>query len=486
MMSIYQPTNNPWAPRLQVLTDEQIKQLHAASLEILERVGVQVVAPEALELLHGAGASVGHKNVVRIPPHLVEKAIETAPSRIVLYTRDGEPFVFLEVRRCYYGTMADCWDGYLDPGTGERRPSTLEDTAAMARLTDYLPNLVFLHECGFAEGLDPQLADRAVFRQIVMNTQKVIGVGANDYGALVDKLDMAAIVAGGEKALREKPFIFHLSENISPLVHPLHALEGLLLCAERGIPVAYWPIPGAGSTAPASKAAVVAQANAETLSGLVIHQLKQPGSPYIYGGIPGMLDMKSMVISYGAPEMFLMVAAMTDLSHYYEIPMWGTAGCTDAKRIDGQAVMEGGMSLMQAELTGANLVHDVGYLDHATVISPEYIVLLDAILDWTHHFTAGVPVTRETLALDVIAKVGPGGAFLTEDHTFDNFRAFWYSQLFYRSQLQDNPPELSQKVREETLNILRTHQVPPLPDDIVRELDRYLKKFGGLPASKRG
>jgi len=301
-MTLYPLASGTYPPRLQVLSESHVWQLHTATLETLEQVGVRVDVPDALELLHGAGAHVEANNWVRIPSSLVDAAIKSAPSSVVLFNRDGDPAMFLQNRRAYFGTVADCTD-YLDPMTGYRRRCMLADTAHMCRLTDSLPNFSFIHQAGIAADVDPHMADREVFFQMLANTRKPLLFGCSSAQTLADILEMASVVAGDRESLRQRPFVCQFSEPISPLIHSPDAVEKLVMCAEWGIPIVYSPMPEAGSTAPASTAAVVVQGNAETLSGLVIHQLKHSGAPFIYGAIPSMMDMKSTVVSYGAPEM---------------------------------------------------------------------------------------------------------------------------------------------------------------------------------------
>jgi trimethylamine--corrinoid protein Co-methyltransferase len=454
-----------------VLSTSSIETLHTATLEILDTTGVRVGSPEALELLDDAGASVESDNWVRIPRRLVTSAIETAPSNVLVYDRDGEPSMLLENHESYFGTVADCTD-YLDPRTGKRRPCSLADTADMCLVTDALPNFSFIHQAGLAADVDPDFADRAVFHEMVRNTRKSLLVGCSDGAALAHILEVSAIVAGGREALRERPFVCYFGEPISPLIHPRESLEKLLVAAEWGVPAVYIPMPEAGSTAPASLAGVVVQANAETLSGLVVHQLKQPGGPFIYGGIPGMMDMQSTVVSYGAPEMNLMVAAMTDLAHHYHLPMFGTAGCTDAKVIDGQAATEAALSCLVSALNGANLVHDCSYMDHASMISPAYAVLINEILEWVGHFSAGIRTDDEDLALDVIKEAGPTGEYITTAHTLNNFRSFWYPKLFDRSVTGADVTGFAARLREEAVALIEDHKPASLPTEVERNLDR--------------
>ena len=468
-------------PQLRILSDDRIEAIHLSTLEILEGTGVLLGEPEALELLDGAGAYLVGKDRVKIPSCLVEEALRTVPKRIVFSNRAGDRVMFLEDHKFYYGPNSDAPD-YLDPFTRARRACTVKDAAAVATVCDYLPNMDFILEAGIPSDADPRCVGPAVFKQLVTHTEKVIGVClAGSAKILRVVLDMAAVVAGGYDNLRRNCFLWWYAEPISPLHHCVEGVEKLLICAQESIPLVYTPMPMAGSSAPASMAGVLAQLNAEVLSGLVIHQLKNKGAPFIYGGIPSMMDMKTTVVSYGAPEMDLMSAAMTDMAHYYKLPVFSTAGCSDAKDIDQQFAVEATLSCLMTALSGANLIHDVGLMDAATVISPEAVVLVDEILGMVKRIMGGVPVDEETLAIDVIREVGPAGHYLDHEHTLRHFKEMWYPRLFDRTRYKvwstGSRLSLAEKINEKTKKILETHKAPLLPNDVLKELDALEEKW---------
>ena len=159
----------------------------------------------------------------------------------------------------------------------------------------------------------------------------------------------------------------------------------------------------------------------------------RPASPFIYGAFATIMDMKTSVFSYGAPEMNVMASAMAQMAQFYNIPFMGMSGCSDAKRPDQQAAVEATFSCLCSSMSGANMVHDNGWLDRATLVSPEYMVLVNEIIEMVNHYMAGMRVDDDRLALDILDKVGPGGNFLNEPHTFKYFREVWYSKLFDRS-----------------------------------------------------
>lgn len=466
---------------LRALSEADIGKVHAATLEVLARTGSVVHDPDALELLHGAGAAIADDHTVRIPAEVIERAISQAPRRVDIYDRNGALAMALEGRNTYFGAHGDCPE-ILDPATGRRRRFLAADGAATAKVCDALPNIRFVSLNGFADDCpDPAAAAPLMFREMVCNTTKPLGFGCADEHVLDAVLELAVMVAGSSQRLRERPFLYHYSEPTTPLVHSGPSLRRLLRAVDAGIPLVYTPMPMAGATAPCSPAAALVVGNAEVLTGLTIAQLRRPGTPCIYGGIPGIMDMRDTIYAYGAPEMLLMVAAMTELAHHYELPMFGTAGCTDAKTVDQQAAVEAALSCHMALLTGANLVHDVGLIDHADVVSAEMIVLCDEIIAMLGHTVSGIDVRASTLLTDLIHRVGPGGNYLAEEHTVRHFREAWFPGLMDRTRagLPDEAgrPSFSARLRERTLDLMRRHDPEPLSDGVRAELDRFV---GGL------
>lgn len=466
-------------PRLQVINDQQIEQLHQASLEILERIGIEVSHPRALELFHGAGAAIDGERV-RLPSWLVEKSIAQAPSRLVLGSRRGERSVFLEGSRSWFGPSLDCVD-YLDPRSDLRRRFVSDDCRITASLADALPNFSWVMTIGMADDQPPDIADRVIARQVFQHTEKPCVFCCKDVQSVDDIYQMALLIAGSRSAFEQAPTIVHYSEPISPLLYYQPAVEKIIFCAENGIPLINFPAPQAGSTAPATFAGTIVQGSAESLSGLVLAQLVRPGAPFVYGAFATVMDMRTTIFSYGAPEMSLMTAAMAQLAQHYRLPFFGTAGCTDAKVPDPQAAAEVAFSCLSAALSGANLVHDAGsWLDHGSLASPAFMVLVNEILYMVRQYMSGIPIDEQTLGLDIIERVGPGGHFLHEDHTFEHFRDVWYSDLFDRSihdvWLAGGSKHFEERLREKTLTLME-HQPAALPEALVAEFDRMQKHW---------
>jgi len=466
-------------PTLNVLSQQQIEQIHLATMEVLERTGVRITHPTALELLDGAGARV-NGNRVRISAQMVEDAIHTSPSRLALGKRNGEPAIFLEDNKSWFGAGLDGAD-YLNPVTDERRRFTSEDCRVTATISNALSNYSWSMILGLAADVPADIADRLIAKQALTYCEKPLFFCCQDPDSACAIYDMAVLIAGSEERFRQAPTIAAISSAISPLSWDDDTLEKAIFCAEKGIPQAFIPGLQAGATSPATFAGTIVQGSAESLGGLVVAQLVRTGAPVIYGAFTTIMDMATAIFSYGAPEMSLMTAAMVQMAKHYNLPFFGTAGCTDAKfHDDPQAVIEATFSCLSSALSGANLVHDLGLLDHSALISPNYLVLIDEILSMVNQYMRGILVNDETLALDLIDRVGPGGHYMEEEHTMQHFRDVWYSDLFdrtnYEEWIEQGSIHFTERLREKTRKLMDLN-TEPLPTEIIKEMDRMAKHW---------
>ncbi|HUU65336.1 MAG TPA: trimethylamine methyltransferase family protein [Dehalococcoidales bacterium] len=478
------------SPQFRVLSDKQIEELHFATLQIMERIGILFECQEAIDLLGEAGADVSDPGRVKIPSYLVEQALNTAPKMVTFYNREGELAMVLNGQTgSHFGSLPDC-PYYLDPYERQRRTCYIKDIADTARVIDALPNMEWAYLATGHQTIPGAIADKVSLLQFILNSSKPVIAEINDAASLREMIALCSIVAGGEEALRKKPFFGGSSEPVSPLVEGKDAMEKSLVCAEKGIPNVVYSMPMAGATTPASFAGCLVIANAEFLSQLVVLQLKNPGAPVIYGSIPNIMEMRTTIFPYGAPEMSLMVAALTELSRYYRLPMFGTAGCIDAEVVDAQAGAEVTYQILMTALSGAELVHDVGLMYHATTISPELIVFVNEIIDMVNVSMGGIEINEETLPLDLIERIGPRGTYISEKHTLKHFRKFWAPTIFDRSMVKDESTKrCDELLKKKTIEILKTHQPKPLPDDVLKELKKveegWLKRVGLKEYPKR-
>ena len=466
-------------PRIQMLSDEQIRAIHSASLDILSRTGIVMKNEAGRELLLEAGAwEVGDR--IKIPEILVADAISCAPSRIPMHNRLGELTMPLERDHVFFGAGSDCIYT-LDVETGERRLGTADDVQRIAHLCDGLANLDFI--MSMATPSDVPTGDHYLhsFIRMIRGSVKPNVYTALDRADMDDIYEIACAVAGGETELREKPFLLHYAEPISPLLYNDESVDKLLFCAERGIPVCYPPSPNTGGGGPITLAGALALGNAECLAGLVLTQLVNPGTPFLYGMNTAALDMKTTIVSYGAPEWPLGMAAWTEIGRYYDLPVWGVSGATDSKVVDAQAGIEATVTIMSAFLSRCNLNHDVGYIEYGTTSSMEMLVIADEIIRDVRFVMGGLEVSERTLARDAIHRAKPGGGFLADNHTLDNWQwAQWRPEVIDRMRYDNwakrGRKDMAARANERARKILAEHQVPPLPEAAEEAISRVLKR----------
>jgi trimethylamine--corrinoid protein Co-methyltransferase len=466
-------------PTYRVLTEEQCHEIHLATLEVLSTIGVRVMNDEGLQLLRDAGCQIKGADVVTIPNWLVEECIQSAPSRISIFNRNGVEAMRLEGRKIYFGMGTDLIITF-DMKTQTYRPTMLQDVANAVRVADACSEIDFVSSLGLPHDVPTNAMYVESVKAEIENTTKPLMFTAGGSEDLTYIYRMAAEVAGGEEALRAKPFLIHYSEPTPPLTHSYGAVRKLFLCAERGLPILYPPGLTMGGTGPVTLAGGIVQANAEALSGIVLHQLKAKGAPIISGFAAVPLDMASSTFCYGAPEFRLTNSAMTDLYHYYGIPMWSTTG-TDSHAFDEQAAIEHSIAIFMAALDGANLIHDIGYLGQGLISHPAMLLMCNELISYVKRILRGFDLTPEKIGFETIREVGPGGNFMAEMHTVKHFRQEqWRPQFMNR----DDPDTWQKKgaksyaevVTQKALALLETHEPAPLPAGLQASLNRIAQE----------
>jgi trimethylamine--corrinoid protein Co-methyltransferase len=266
------------------------------------------------------------------------------------------------------------------------------------------------------------------------------------------------------------------NQPVSPLKHPFETVDKLLYCADRGIPSTYCPSPVAGGTAPITTPGQITLGIAEALFGLVMHQLRAPGAPFVIGQGPNTLDMATSQSSYNSPEFIRAYACEVEMAKWLDLPNWGFSGHTDAQVVDAQAGMEADEITKLSMQLGANLNHDVGYMDFGLSGSLAEVVLVAEFIARNRRLLAEIEVSDETLAVDVLKAVGPGGDYLGQRHTRRHLRGSqWRAQLLNRASydrwFEGGGLDVTEKARRKALELLATHEVPALPAELVARLD---------------
>lgn len=462
----------------QPLLDAQIRQIHEAAITILARTGVHVPEPVALEQFRMAGARIAGTRVY-LPQALVEDAVGWAPSQIVLAGRDPKWDLNLAGTQVHVGT-GGATVTVLDLEDGRSRPAVLADVAELARLVDALEHIHFFLVPIFPTDLSEAQADINVFYAGLAHTTKHVQAGVYTVQGIRDVVEMCERIAGGADALRKRPVVsFITSWMISPLQFDPGVTTLLMeICAQR-MPVVLSASPMAGTTAPVTLAGLLAQLTAEQLAGLVLTQLVNRGTPVLLGPIPAVTDMRTGRYLSGVAEFGLANAAMAQIAQFYHLPIYNSAGMTDASTPDIQAGFEKAMSVVLVALAGSNFIHHAaGMLEGMNAVAPRQFVIDNDILGMALRVLQGIQVDDDRLALDVIEEIGPGGNFLMSDHTLRHMRTEFHhpSAVVDRRGRQTwsmlGTPDVWDRARAIAWNILATHQPEPLDsadDDWIRQ-----------------
>ena len=458
------------------LGPQEREKIHRASLEILERIGVDVHLDAARDLLVKGGAHADGIRI-RIPEYMVARALAVTPKRITLYNRSGQPAIRAWGYNTCYGGGSDCLN-ILDHRTGERRTPLLRDVEDSVRVQDALPEIDFCMSMVLPSDVAPDLYDRCQMEVMLNHTTKPIVFVTPDLEGCKAAVEMCEVVAGGAGAFRRKPFSICYINITSGLVANAEALQKCIYLAEKGLPLLYIPLNAAGVNSPATTAGCMASMNAGTLLGIVLAQLVREGTPV---GVPGWnggpYNLKTMVGNYVLADE---QGVATEMGKYYDLPVFGLGGSTDAKVLDQQCGLEATISLATALLHGANIVHDVGFMDSGLQASLQLMVICADFIGFLRAATAGVTVNDETLALDVIEDLGPTGDYLSHDHTMQHFREPYYSKLaekgVYAQWLHKGGTTMEQRAGRLIDKILAEHEPEPLPPDVQRDIRRIVER----------
>ncbi len=454
------------------LPEDQARLLHQASLEILARTGLRFFHDKALDLFRRGGAHVSDGNLVRIPSNMVEWALRCAPANIAIYDREGKRVMNVGGHRNYFGPGCDCMYVY-DLQTGERRRAVVNDVVEGVRLVDALPNIDFVMSLFMPEDAPIETFEKHQMAIILKETTKPIVFVGPSLESTTNAVQMAALVAGGLDVLQRQPFILNYVNPSSVFHHNHEAVDRLLYAAELGLPSIYLPGNGRGTTAPFTLAGAMALGNAGQLAGLVLAQLQREGTPVIRNNTRGGgLDFRTMVDYYSSPNQG---AYGWDLGRYYGLPMFGTAGCSDAKVFDAQAAGEAALSLFANVTGGANLIHNCGYLNGGMTFSLELLAFCDELIGWLKDYASGLEITEETLALDLIHQIGPDGSFLETEHTLRHCRTDWQPTLMdrrnYDGWTRAGATTLQARANQKVRQLIETHRAVPLAANTARALE---------------
>jgi trimethylamine--corrinoid protein Co-methyltransferase len=421
-------------PSFQVLSPSQIEELHNASLEILDRIGVRFYHEESVEIMKKAGCQVDDGNIIKIPSWLVERSIRSAPKRIMLCDQEGQRVMPLEGRNSFLGTGSDCLH-VVDHRTNERRQANLADVTEGIRVCDALPHIDFVMSMFYPWDVPAEAAVQHQMEIMLDYSNKPIVFVTETLKGCVDSVRMAEVVSCGEDELRKNPFVACYINVTTPLRQNREALEKLLFLSSKGLPFVYVPSVRRGITSPMTMASGLAMNTAGIFAGLVLGQLNREGSPIVLcaGGAVQAIDMKTLGSAYAAPERIYESA----LPEYYGLPRWGLGGCSDSKTMDEQAVFEASMTMFIDILNGVHLIHDVGYLEGGLSGSLELLVICDEMISWMKQLFKEIEISKETLALDLIEQIGHDGQYIDSEHTVRHVRDDWFPEMIDRATFEN-------------------------------------------------
>ena len=460
------------------LDDHDAAVIHRATLEVLEKTGIYLDSDEAEALFLKAGAKKDDFGRILLPSSMVEEAVESSAGKIRLWDRSGKKALSLRNGRTYFGPGSDALYN-VDRESGEIRRSTLADVRDNVRIADALPGFSFVMSMALPEEIPPERLYATVFAEMVKNTSKPLIATATCLEDLKQIHQIALIAAGGRATLRKKPFFLAYLDPISPLKLDRPVTERLLYCAENDIPIIFAAGANCGSGAPITPEGGVVQGGAESLAGLVLSLLKNENTRFIYGANTSVMDMATSIVSYGAPEWFRTVAMYADMGRFYELPSWGTAGCSDSFSIDAQAAMEAYEGILMALQSRTTLAHDVGFLAHGVLYDARMLILTDEMINRARHLLKPVDLSGESLATETIDEVArKNELYLAHTHTAEVFRdVLWLAPSYINRQSSVETlkaEELTSLLSDRVNGILSTHEPTKLSKKKTAAIDEYL------------
>jgi trimethylamine--corrinoid protein Co-methyltransferase len=476
------------AARFQVLSQEEVARIHDASMEILSTVGVQVEWKPARDIFGQAVATVDHETRhVCIPEELVRWAVDQAPEQFTLYGPGDAGGAF----RMEIGGDNVCFAGLgtpthiIDLDSGERRLCTMDDVVRHIQLINGCQHIHNSQMDVWPNDIPMTTIHSEAIWTWAHHSRKPFGMGCYGYLPTWDMMRMMAIVAGGKEEMRRRPMFFAICSVGSPLQMLQMQLEGLMICADYGQPLAMSPEAIAGATAPVTLAGLLAQQNANILAHITLAQIYRPGTPVLYGTVSTIANMRLGTVALGAVETGLITAGAAQMARYYGLPCRSVGAATEAKRVEFQAGLERTATLLQAVLAGVNFITCGGTLDGTMLESDALLMLDDELCGAALRVARGIEVDEDTLALDLIKKIGSSGNYLAEEHTVRRFRKEHYIPSLLPREPYDAWEAAGGRTaldhaRDRVRQVLARHQ----PRELDPALEQALAEFRQMIASR--
>lgn len=474
-------------PRLsmQVLGDQDIQRIHAATLHVIETVGVKFPSARALQVWADAGAEVDFERmIVKVKPALIESALKHCPPAYSLAARDPSQDLPLDGNHVFLGTDG-CGVEVIDIASGERRMSRLQDVRDIARLADATEQIAF-HWVPVSAQDTPAVTRglhelKAIWENSTKHAQTESIYNAREAEVAIQ---MAAMIAGGRDALRKRPVLSLMQCTASPLGHDGGSLDAALLAAEAGIPTGFMTMAACLTTGPATLAGDLVVGNAEVIAGTALLQLAFPGAPVFYAAAQTASDLRTGAYTGGGPEDFLFGGATNALADFYNIPLSMGSFATGAKEPNWQAGIENSLSTFMAGISMADMLLGAGFLHGSRIWSFAEMIMDCEIFSIVHKMLQGIEVNDETLALDAIAAVGPSGNFLSQPHTRRHQRDLFLPEFMDRrpyAEWEARQDDARDWALDKARRILAEHEPEPLDPKLSREFDEMIQS-AGVPA----
>ena len=463
---------------LDILTSDEVNMIHDATLNIIENVGVRFPSKRALDIWEANGATVDHESmIVKVKPTLIEEAIKKAPPKYQLCARDPQQDLPLDGNHVFVGTDG-CGVEIIDIHTGERRISRLQDVGEVARVADATEEVGFHWVALSAQDTPVETRGLHEIKAIWENSTKHVQTESiyNEREARV-AIEMAALIAGGKEQLRRRPLLSLMQCSAPPLGHDGGSLDAALVAAEVGIPTGFMTMSAALTTGPATMAGVLAVGNAEGIAATALIQLAFPGAPVFYAAAQTASDLRNGAYTGGGPEDFLFGAATNVLSDFYDIPLSMGSFATGAKESNWQAGIENSLSTFMACVSMSDMLLGLGFLHGSRIWSYAQMMMDAEIFSIVHKTMQGIVVNDETLALDTIAAVGPGGNFLAQKHTLKHMREVFLPEFMDRRPYnvwEEKKDDARDWALAKARNILATHQPDPMDEKLAKELAKLI------------
>lgn len=464
-----------------VLEAKQLDDIHLATLNVLERAGIMVHEDGVLHLLKSAGCEIDEKSkIAKFPEKVIDDTIKKAPHSLILGGRDKEHDLLIE-RGKVFTRPGSAYTKVLDMDTGECRNGTLKDTAIAAKLVDALEDISFCATHVSPSDVPQAMADVYAVKVCLEATRKHLFFSPLTHETFRTIVEAAQAVRGHADELRKRPLVSFLAATSTPLKIAQDCARQLLDCAKLRVPVMLDSSPMLGATGPVTLAGSLVLQNAEDLAMNAIIQLSNPGSPVIYGARCAPIDMRTGFLSWGAAETALMSAAAVQIAHYYNIPVDGHGPCTDSKTFDEQAGVEKSMTCLLPAMAGAEIISAAGIVDSLVVTSPLQLIIDAELFGIMFRILREIRVDNETMAAELIERVGYDASYLKSSHTLKNYeKEHHLTKLFdkrFRGPWEKAGAESVESVaRKRVQSMLARHEAVPLDRDIQRKLDEIVHR----------